>query len=284
MRNIFLFIRRYFNFVFFVVLQIVALYMLFHYNEFHEAAFMGVSNEITGRVSEKFNNVEYYFHLKKTNEELAKENETLRNMLSQNFQSADTAKQIHLDTIARDTLGKERKYLFRSASVVNKYISLHNNYFTINRGEEQGVRRDMGVISPTGVMGAVVFASKNFSVVMSLLHAQSKVNGKLKKSGETGQVSWDGESPYYLTMKNLPKSVAIAKGDSIVTSQYGSYRFPQGILIGVVSEVVEDKTSNFYTLKLRPATNFGTVEHAMVIENLQAEEQKMAEEAVKKNQ
>ena len=284
MRNIFLFIRRYFNFVFFVVLQIVALYMLFHYNQFHEAAFMGVSNEITGRVSEKFNNVEYYFHLKKTNEALAKENESLRNLLRQDFESADTAKQIYIDTVARDTLGKQRKYLFRSARVVSKFLTQHNNYFTIHRGEDQGVKRDMGVISPNGVLGSVVFTSKDFAVVMSLLHTQSRINGQHFKTGETGQVSWDGQSPFYLTMKNLPKSVVVAKGDSIVTSHFGSYRFPQGILIGTILEIVEDKTTNFYTLKLKPATNFGTVEHATVIENLQAEEQKKLEEATKKNQ
>ena len=74
MRNIFLFIRRYLNFLFFLVLQIIALSMLFRYNKFHEAAFMGVAKEMTGGIYDKANNVEYYFHLKSTNDSLAKEN------------------------------------------------------------------------------------------------------------------------------------------------------------------------------------------------------------------
>jgi len=65
MRNVFLFIRRYFNFLFFVVLQIIALYLLFHYNEFHQAAFMRVANEMTGRISTRYSNVESYFTLKR---------------------------------------------------------------------------------------------------------------------------------------------------------------------------------------------------------------------------
>ncbi len=73
-RNIFLFIRRYFNFVFFVVLQVVALYILFHYNKFHEAVFSGVANELTGNIGGKYSNVTNYFHLKSTNDQLAKEN------------------------------------------------------------------------------------------------------------------------------------------------------------------------------------------------------------------
>ena len=85
MRNIFLFIRRYFNFLFFLVLQIIALSFLFRYNKFHEAAFMGVANELTGRVSSKYSNVEYYFHLKKINESLAQQNEQLLNQLKNNY-------------------------------------------------------------------------------------------------------------------------------------------------------------------------------------------------------
>lgn len=284
MRNIFLFIRRYFNFVFFVVMQIAALYILFHYNEFHEAAFMGVANEVTGRVSDKYNNVEYYFHLKKANEDLVKENEQLRNRLRENFESPDTTQRTITDSIPYDTLGHHRKYVYRAAKVVNRYLVFQNNYITIHRGEKQGVRKDMGVISPTGVMGTVVNTGENFAVVMSLLHNQSKISGKLKKSGEIGQVSWEGKSPWILKMENLPKSVAVVKGDSIVTSQYASYRFPQGILIGVVTEVLDDKASNFYTLHLKPATNFLNAEHATVVENLQVEEQKKLEEATKKNQ
>jgi rod shape-determining protein MreC len=166
---------------------------------------------------------------------------------------------------------------------VNRYLIFPNNYFTLHRGEKQGVRKDMGVISPDGVMGVVVNTGDNYSVVMSLLHLQSRISGRVKKSGETGQVYWDGKTPSTIFINNLPKSVPIVKGDSIVTSQYGTY-FPQGILIGTVTEILNDKSSNFYTLKLKPATNFSSVEHALVIENLQADEQKKLEEAVKKNQ
>lgn len=283
MRNIFLFIRKFFNFFFFLVMQITALYMLFHYNDFHEAAFMGVANDITGKISKRYNNVEYYFHLKKTNESLVQENVMLRNLLKQDFEVADTSAALRMDSIPYDTTGIRRKYIYRDAKVVNRYLVFPNNYFTLHRGEKQGVRKDMGVISPDGVMGVVVNTGDNYSVVMSLLHLQSRISGRVKKSGETGQVYWDGKSPSTIFINNLPKSVPIAKGDSIVTSQYGTY-FPQGILIGTVTEIVNDKSSNFYTLKLKPATNFSSVEHALVIENLQADEQKKLEEAVKKNQ
>ena len=283
MRNIFLFIRRYFNFLFFVVMQIVALYILFHYNTFHEAAFMGVANEVTGNINQRYNNIETYFSLKKTNEALARENEELRNRLRNNFDPADTSSKAVTDTVASDTTGHFRKYLFRSAKVVNNSVGFPNNYLTIHRGENQGVKKDMGVISPNGIAGTVIYTSENFAVVMSLLHSQSRISAKVKKSGETGQVLWDGKDPSYVTMINLPKSVPIVKGDTIVTSQYSS-RFPQGIMVGTVAEIVNDQSSNFYTLRLKTATNFYSVEYVNVIENLQKEEQKKLEEATKKDQ
>jgi rod shape-determining protein MreC len=84
-------------------------------------------------------------------------------------------------------------------------------------------------------------------------------------------------------MINIPKSVQVAKGDSIVTSGY-SLSFPPNILIGVVSEIVDDKSSNFYSLIVKPSTNFYSVEYVTVVDNLQKEEQKRLEEATRKNQ
>ncbi len=283
MRNIFLFIRRYFNFLFFLVLQIIALSFLFRYNKFHEAAFMGVANELTGRVSSRYSNVQYYFHLKKTNESLAAENERLLNSQHSNYQPPDTLTRVIVDTVNTDTLQANRRYVWRGARVVNNSVSLQNNYITIHRGENQGVKKDMGVISADGLVGKVVNTSENFSVVMTMLNRQSSVSAKLKKTGEIGKVQWDGSSPDIVTMINIPRSAQVSKGDSVVTSGY-SLSFPPGVMVGTVVDVVEDKTSNFFTLKIRPSTNFYSVEYVTVVDNLQKDEQKRLEEAARKNQ
>ncbi|MBL7699139.1 MAG: rod shape-determining protein MreC [Chitinophagaceae bacterium] len=283
MRNIFLFIRRYFNFLFFLVLQIIALSFLFRYNKFHEAAFMGIASELTGRVSSKYSNVEYYFRLKKINESLAQQNEELLNQLKNNFQGPDSLTAIVVDTLNKDTAGLARRYLWRGARVVNNSVSLQNNYITIHRGERQGVRKDMGVISPQGIVGVVVNTSENFAVVRTMLNRQSSVSSKIKKTGEIGKVFWDGRTPDYVTMENIPKSVKVAIGDSIVTSGY-SLSFPPGMMIGVITEIVEDKTSNFYSVKLHPSTNFYSVEYVTVVDNLQKDEQKRLEEATRMTQ
>jgi rod shape-determining protein MreC len=280
MRNIFLFIRRYLNFLFFLLLQVIALSMLFRYNRFHEAAFMDVAKELTGGLYDKVNNTEYYFHLKRTNDSLIHENERLRNMLRSNFESPDSSAKIVRDTIPYDTLGHYRKFLWREAKVSNNSTSTQNNYITIHRGENQGVKKDMGVVSGSGVVGVVVNTSPNYATVMSLLHRSSKLSGSLKKTGETGTLLWNGDSPLFLTFIGVPKSAKVTRGDTIVTSQYAT-RFPPSV-IGTVYNIAEDPSTGFYTLTIKPATNFYSLQYVYVVENLQAEEQKKLEDDTKK--
>ena len=89
MRNVFLFIRKYSNFLFFLLLQIIALSFLFRYNKYHEAAFMNVAGEFTGSLNQRYSKVEYYFRLKKINEQLAAENLRLNQLLRENYERAD---------------------------------------------------------------------------------------------------------------------------------------------------------------------------------------------------
>ena len=84
----------------------LALTFLFRYNKSHQAAFIGIAGEVTGRINEKYSNVEYYFKLRETNEALAKENVELRQLLRINYQIPDTASKMVVDTIKVDSLKK----------------------------------------------------------------------------------------------------------------------------------------------------------------------------------
>ena len=281
MRNVFLFIRRHFNFLFFLVLQIISLSFLFRYNKFHEAAFMNVSTELTGRINEKYNGIEYYFQLKRTNEALVKENVRLRQLLKENYEAPDSNRRLIMDTIKVDSARSIHKYNYLEAKVVSNTTALQANYLTIHRGFGQQVRPNMGVVGPQGIVGTVVNVSENFATVMSLLHRNYKVIVKLKNGGERGAVEWDGLSPLFVTLKDIPKSAKVAKGDTIVTDQTSSL-FPANIMVGTVYDIVPDNASNFYILKVRPSTNFFNIEYVYVVDNLQLEEQKRLEDSTRK--
>ncbi len=281
MRNVFLFIRKYSNFLFFLLLQITALSFLFRYNKYHEAAFMNVAGEFTGSINQRYSKVEYYFRLKNINEQLASENARLNQLLKENYERVDGNEKSVLDTVQTDSLREIRKYSWMGAKVVGSTVNTQVNFITIHRGTLQDVRPNMGVMSPQGIVGTVVNVSDNYASVMTLLHRQYKVVVKLKNGGERGTVEWDGISPTYVTLKDIPKSAKVQKGDSVVTSPTSSL-FPGNLMVGTIEEILDDKSSNFYTLKVKPATNFFNIEYVYVIANSQLLEQKRLEDSTRK--
>ena len=281
MRNVFLFIRKYANFLFFLLLQIIALSFLFRYNKYHEAAFMNVAGEFTGSINQRYSKVEYYFRLKKINEQLAAENAVLNQLRKENFERPTGNEKTVLDTIQTDTMREIRKYTWMGANVVGSTVNTQTNFITIHRGLLQDVRPNMGVVSPQGIVGTVVNVSDNYASVMTLLHRQYKVVVKIKNGGDRGTIEWDGISPMFVTLKDIPKSAKVKVGDSVETSPTSSL-FPGNLMVGTIAEIVDDKSSNFYTLKVKPATNFFNIEYVYVIANTQYLEQKRLEDSTRK--
>jgi len=246
---------------------------------------MNVAGEFTGRISQRFNNIQYYFQLKSTNDSLVKQNTHLLNLLRQNYERADTATHFFTDSLRVDSLLTIQRFKYYDAKIVGSFVSTQNNYLTIHRGSNQGLpkNKEWGVISANGIAGRVVSVGENFSVVMSVLNRQFKVNSMLKKGGETGPVSWDGDNPQYLRLINIPKSAKVAKGDTVLTSNVSDI-YPPGIMVGTIAEIIDDKSSNFYILKLKTATNFSNLQYVYVLEDLQREERQKIEDPYKKGQ
>lgn len=283
MRNVFLFIRRYFTFFTFLILQVVALWFLFNYNNFHRARFLGVANEMTGRINSQYNKVEDYFTLKEENRRVHRLNDSLLNLLSRNYMQRDTSLQLIQDSVPYDTLGNYRRYLSRPATVVYNTVNSQKNYIQLNRGSSQGIRDNMAVIGSDGsVVGVVVNVSPSFCQVMSLLHVQHTVSASLKKTGDFGTIEWDGKDPQFLVLKRIPKMVDVKKGDTVLTSKV-SFNFPPGYMVGTISEMKLDNTTGMYVLKVKTAANFYNLQQVHVIENIERDEQvKLFEETKRK--
>ena len=120
MRNIFLFVRHYFNFLFFLALQVFSIYLIVHYSKYHNAVFSNTANQVTGKINEQYNKIEYYFRLRQTNDSLVKANEMLYNKLKSDFELPDTTSKTVIDTIHIDSLARYRKYNYLQAKVVAK--------------------------------------------------------------------------------------------------------------------------------------------------------------------
>ncbi len=273
MRNIFLFIQRYFVFLAFLVLQFFALWMLFSYNRFHKAAFLGAASEVTGSINKQVDKVDDYFHLAEENKRLHRMNDSLLNLLPGSFMVPDTVSRLVIDSTRYDTLTKFRRYLYRDAKVIYNSVHSETNYLQLNRGANHGIRDNMAVISSDGAaVGVIVNVSPNFSQAMSLLHVKSRVTASLKKTGDYGTLEWDGKDPRFVSLKGIPRNVEVKQGDTVLTSVY-SYNFPPGFMVGRVAEVKDDPITGFQFVKVKTAVNFNSIQQVFVVENLQREEQ-----------
>ena len=272
MRNIFLFIRRYFNFILFLLLQGFSIYLIVHYSKYHNAIFSKTSNQVTGKINEKYNGITSYFRLKKTNDSLIAANEMLYNKLKADFEYPDTSSRLKIDSIKVDSMEQFRKYQYYPAKVVYNSVASQNNFIVLGRGSSQNIKQGMGVIDPnSGVVGVVTEVSAGYAVVMSLLHKDSHLSGKLLKGGQTGTLNWDGKTPNIISLAGIPKGAKVAKGDTIISSGF-STSIPKGMMMGIVEEVKSDKSTNNHLIKFKTAANFYNIEFAYVIENKQTEE------------
>ncbi|MCF0211106.1 MAG: rod shape-determining protein MreC, partial [Bacteroidales bacterium] len=118
-----------------------------------------MANNISGSVNSVLDNVTSYFYLRSTNEALAKENVQLRKMVESSY--VKIVNNTHQET---DTVYKQM-YSFIDARVISKTVNKRNNFFMLNKGSICGIEPDMGVISPSGVVGVVVKTTPNFSLV-----------------------------------------------------------------------------------------------------------------------
>lgn len=224
-----------------------------------------------------------YLSLREANRQLAAQNAALLNQQAQNFQQINESTITSIDSLYKDSLGRARKYMVMPAKVVGNTVTLQSNYLILERGAKQGIKKDMAVMSPEGIAGVVVSVSDNYAKVMSLLHRNSKVSVMLKKDNIAGSAEWDGVDAAYLLLKNIPKSTVVKTGDTVLTSNY-SAKFPSHLMVGTIAAIVPDKSSNFYILKVKTATNFYNIQYAFVIENMRFTEQQMLENMPDKNQ
>ena len=269
MRNIFLFIRRYFNFLVFLVLQVVCIMLIVQYSKYHHAMFGNSANQITGKANSQYDRIEYYFQLKKTNDSLVKANEVLYNKLAANFSLPDSGYKKVIDTLRIDSIQQYRKFTYLHAKVVANAVTSPSNFLVLQTVNTPQMRVGMGIVGPNSeVVGVITDISGEYAVVMSLLHKDSKISGKLLKTGETGTVSWDGKYPNLVTLTGIPKSTKLAKGDSVITSGFSTI-FPKGLLVGRINEVFLETATNNYKISVRTASNFYNLEWAYAINNIE---------------
>jgi len=270
MSGIIAFLRKFYFFVLFVILEITSLAFVFTNNYYHQAGFFNSSSRISGTVYTAYSGVTSYFSLKKVNQQLAEENTHLLNLATD---IKDTS--AHKKMPKTNPFGQQFNFIL--AEVIDNSTNLPNNYLTLNAGSDIGISEGMGVISPSGIVGIVAKVSPHYSVVMSLLHKKALVSAMFKKSGTFGTLTWGDKMPAqadwsdgdyrFATLTQIPMSEKVKIGDTISTSGFSDV-FPKGIMVGTVDDFKSIPELYFYVVHVKLSTDFKNLRYVYVVSDL----------------
>lgn len=264
MRSLLNFLLRFRTLILFLILEAVALVLIFSSHSYHQTVAYGAARTVSGFVAKRINAGTNYFRLRHVNEELVAENIMLRSRLEQ----MGAGMQEHFLTVDDSLIGVSYSYL--EAKVVNNSINKQKNFITLDRGSRHGVTRGMGVASSTGVVGVVVGVSPRYSLVMSLLNADFRLSASIARNDYFGSLAWDGISHRYATLSEIPHHVRITEGDTIVTSGYSAI-FPAGLLVGTLTGE-QERGGDFLSLSVMLSTDFKRLTNVFLIGSLNREE------------
>ncbi|GGZ21611.1 cell shape-determining protein MreC [Echinicola pacifica] len=264
MQRILLFLYSIRAFLLFVALEAVALWLVVTYNSPQGAVFFNSSNALTGSLLSTKDGFTSYFTLGEANDELARKNAELMDILAAQSFPKDSI-YIQVDSIM------QANYQFKGAKVINNSLHLRTNHITLNKGSEDGIKVGMGVFNGEGIVGRVKGVTKHYASVISLLHTDLLISSKIKSTEVFGSTQWDGKNAKFAKLRYVPRHVEVAKGDTVVTSGYNAV-FPEGILVGTVDSVGVGTETNYLDITLELAADFSSLTYVYLVENNRKEE------------
>lgn len=268
MQSFFRFLLKYQTFILFILLIAGSVFLIVKHNSFQRTHFANAFYTVQGSVYAPVRKTAAYLSLNRENIRLSEENASLHTRLLQAGDTLGRVRSIY-DTLYR------QQYLCIPAQVVQNTTSKQYNYLTLNRGELDGITADMAVIGPDGIVGIVTASSPHFATVLSVLNRDFSVSAKFLTSQFFGSLVWDGRSPYYATLNDIPLHAPVHIGDTLVCSGFSSM-FPEGTPVGTVEDFDKDD-GNFYNIRVRLASSFRQLYHVTVIKDLYKDEQNALE-------
>jgi rod shape-determining protein MreC len=206
----------------------------------------------------------HYFALQNTsreNERLRRENDTMKLQINQLQSRAAEADRLAGLLNFRQT---HQNVPMLGARVIGTSADTASQTVYLDRGERDGIRRNMGVITPDGVVGKVIDSYRDTSQVLLLTDKDSGVGAMISESRIQSPVGGVGEP--LLAMKYVPNDDAVKTGEHVVTSGMDRI-FPRDLPVGTVSQIKDGNP--FKQIRVRPAANLERLEEVIVLLSLQ---------------
>jgi len=283
------FLQKYRHWFVFLILETIALVTYLSGSLYSRSLGWYATSAVFGRVNELMTEGWSYVGLRPRNEELLRENARLRTaytLLARQMQDAEAhglLPRLH----ATDSLPIDPSAVI-IARVVNRVAHTSEVYYTINKGRRDGIETDMGVMSATGVVGAVMAVSDHYALVIPVLNPKIRLACTLLGQEVSGTLTASSSpNANEAILSNVPPHAHPQIGDTITTSGY-SYLFPEGMMVGTIADSVparvKGSAGTFANYPVHLSTDFQGLRYVYVIREKPTHEVRALEDSIRPNE
>lgn len=248
----------------FILLETAAIVMLNHNNSMQRLWTMRLSHGFMAKTWGFTQKVRGYFSLAGQNEELALENHRLREMIRE-YEDAAKATDISLQSVTRDD-----GFVYTPAQIIKSGTNSQHNYLILDKGSDDGIVQNSGIISSKGVIGIVDAVSRHYSYAISFLNTEVNISSRLGGTGAVGPLAWDGKNTDGAILKEIPLQYRYSPGDTVYTSGY-SVIFPPDIPLGTAGDAsIINGATNEITVNL--FQDYTALKFVTIVRNTRAAE------------
>ncbi|MCR4860405.1 MAG: rod shape-determining protein MreC [Bacteroidales bacterium] len=203
-----------------------------------------------------------HFRLEGINRELQAENARLQERLRY-YEQQQTE-------LGRPPVRDSLTYRYTPATVIKMSRNRTHNYIILDKGSEDGIQPQSGIITERGVVGIVEAVDRHYAYGLTLMNPGMSIGARVGRTEIVAPLYWDGFSSGGAVVRNLPPHYDIAPGDTVRTSGYSSI-FPPDVPIGVTgaTRLVDGSTRQ---VDVSLFQDFSSVRYVIVVENLERNE------------
>ena len=283
------FLQKHRHWFVFLILETIALVTYLSGSLYSRSLGWYATSAVFGRVNEMMTEGWSYVGLRPRNEELLRENARLRTaytLLARQMQDAEAhglLPRLH----ATDSLPIDPSAVI-IARVVNRVTHTSEVYYTINKGRRDGIETDMGVMSASGVVGAVMAVSDHYALVIPVLNPKIRLACTLLGQEVSGTLTAPSSpNANEAILSNVPPHAHPKIGDTITTSGY-SYLFPEGMMVGTIADSVparvKGSAGTFANYPVHLSTDFQGLRYVYVIREKPTHEVRALEDSIRPNE
>jgi rod shape-determining protein MreC len=214
--------------------------------------------EIRSFLSEQFNGIRHYFLLAGENRELLRQNaRMMAELVARDPLLQDLSRLERLDAFLITRSHED----FIPARIVDRRFDSKENALLINAGSADGVKKDMAVVTPDGLVGRVIAVSPHYARIMPVIHHDFSVSVVSDSTRTYGILRWNGENEREAQLLHVPASSALGDNEEIYTSDFSTFAL-RGVPVGKI--IHREKGKQFYDATVRLAVDFASLHYVLV--------------------